>query len=114
MPAPAIAYLFLIASVLAEAVGFAALNAADPFRRFWPAIGMAGGFGLSMYFLTLTLQHMPLGVVYALSSGLGIVVTATVGLAVFGQRLDLAAIAGLALILAGVVIINAFSEFAVH
>lgn len=75
---------------------------------------MIAGFGGSFYFLTLTLKHLPLGITYALASGLGIVVVALAGIFVFGQRLDLAAVVGLALIIAGMVVINTLSDFAVH
>ena len=57
---------------------------------------------------------MPMGITYALASGLGIVVVALAGVLIFGQQLDLAAIIGLGLIMAGIVIINALSDFAVH
>ncbi|MEO1239006.1 MAG: SMR family transporter [Pseudomonadota bacterium] len=72
------------------------------------------GFGASFYFLTLALRVMPVGITYALASGLGIVVVALAGIVLFGQRLDLAAMVGLALIIAGMVVINAMSDFAVH
>lgn len=109
-----IAYLYLVASVLAEAVAYAALNTETPFRRLWPSLAIIGGFGVSFWFLTLTLEHLPLGIVYALASGLGIVLMAVVGIAAFGQTLDLAATVGLALIIAGIVVINALSDIALH
>ncbi|MEM8577850.1 MAG: SMR family transporter [Pseudomonadota bacterium] len=107
-------YLYLLASVLAEAIGFSALNTETPFRRLGPSLLIIGGFGGSFYFLTLTLNHIPLGVTYAMASGLGILVVALAGLLVFGQSLDWAGIIGLGLIAAGVVVINALSDFAVH
>ncbi|MEL6840782.1 MAG: multidrug efflux SMR transporter [Pseudomonadota bacterium] len=107
-------YLYLIASVIAEAIGYAALNASDQFTKLWPSLLVLAGLGGSFYFLTLALEHMPLGITYALASGLGIVVVAFAGVLIFGQRLDLAAIIGLSLIIAGIVIINALSDFAVH
>ncbi|MEM1314484.1 MAG: multidrug efflux SMR transporter [Pseudomonadota bacterium] len=109
-----VAYLYLIASVAAEAVGYAALNTDAPFRRLIPSLAVAGGFGLSFWFLTLTLKHIPLGITYALASGLGIVATVAVGLAVFGERPDLPALAGLALIIAGIAVINTMSSIALH
>ena len=107
-------HLYLVASVLAEALAFSQLNTASWYTRLWPSLLVIGGFGASFYFLTLTLHHMPLGVTYALASGLGIVAVAAAGLLFFGQRLDLAAGIGLALIAAGIVVINAFSDFAVR
>ncbi|WP_419914795.1 DMT family transporter [Hoeflea sp.] len=107
-------YLYLLASVIAEAVGYSALNASEQFTRLWPSLLVIVGLGGSFYFLTLALKYMPLGITYALASGLGIVVVALAGIFIFGQRLDLAAIVGLALIIAGMVVINALSDFAVH
>lgn len=107
-------YLYLLASVVAEAVGYSALNASAQFTRLWPSLLVIMGLGGSFYFLTLALKYMPLGITYALASGLGIIVVALAGIFVFGQRLDLAAVVGLSLIIAGMVVINALSDFAVH
>ncbi|MDA4847155.1 DMT family transporter [Hoeflea poritis] len=107
-------YLYLLASVIAEAIGYSALNASAQFTRLWPSVLVIVGLGGSFYFLTLALKYMPLGITYALASGLGIIVVALAGIFVFGQRLDLAAVVGLALIMAGMVVINALSDFAVH
>lgn len=107
-------YFYLVASVIAEAVGYSALNASAQFTRLWPSLLVIAGFVGSFYFLTLALKYMPLGITYALASGLGIVVVALAGIVIFGQRLDLAAVVGLSLIIAGMVVINALSDFAVH
>lgn len=107
-------YLYLVASVLAEAVGYSALNASAQFSKLWPSLLVIAGFFGSFYFLTLALQVMPLGITYALASGLGILVVALAGVVLFGQQLDLAAVIGLTLIIAGMVVINALSDFAVH
>ena len=111
MPTP---YVYLVASVITEAIGYSALNASAQFTRLWPSVLVIVGLGSSFYFLTLALKYMPLGITYAVASGLGVVFVAIAGVLVFGQRLDLAAIVGLALIIAGIVIINALSDFAVH
>ena len=107
-------YVYLIASVIAEAVGYSALNASAQFTKFWPSLLVIAGLGGSFYFLALALAHMPLGITYALAAGLGIIVVALAGILVFGQQLDLAAGVGLTLIVAGIVVINALSDFAVH
>ena len=107
-------YIYLIASVIAEAIGYSALNASAQFTKLWPSLLVIAGLGGSYYFLTLALEYMPMGITYALASGLGIVVVALAGVLIFGQQLDLAAIIGLGLIMAGIVIINALSDFAVH
>lgn len=107
-------YIYLFASVIAETVGYSALNASAQFTRFWPSLLVIAGFAGSFYFLTLTLKYMPLGITYALASGLGVIVVALAGIVIFGHRLDLAAVVGLALIITGMVVINALSDFAVH
>ena len=107
-------YIYLIASVIAEAIGYSALNASAQFTKLWPSLLVIAGLGGSFYFQTLALEYMPMGITYALASGLGIVVVALAGVLIFGQQLDLAAIIGLGLIMAGIVIINALSDFAVH
>jgi len=72
------------------------------------------GYAISFYFMALTLRFMPVGIVYALWSGLGIILIALIGYAVFGQKLDLPAIAGLGLIIAGIVVIQLFSNATAH
>lgn len=111
MPTP---YIYLVASVIAETIGYSALNASAQFTKLWPSLLVILGLGGSFYFLTLALKHMPMGITYAAASGLGVVFVAIAGVVVFGQKLDLAAIVGLGLIIAGIVIINAMSDFAVH
>lgn len=107
-------YVYLFASVIAEAIGYSALNASAQLSKLWPTLLVIAGFGGSFYFLTLALKTLPVGITYALASGLGIVVVALSGIVVFGQRLDLGAVLGLALILAGIVVINLFSDIALH
>lgn len=107
-------YVYLILSVVTEAAAYSALNASAQFTRLWPSLIVVAGFGASFYFLTLALKFMPLGITYALASGLGIIVVALAGIVLFGQHLDLAAAVGLGLIIAGIVVINALSDFAVH
>lgn len=107
-------YLYLIASVIAEAIGYSALNASAQFTKLWPSLLVIAGLGGSFYFLALALNYMPLGITYALASGLGIIAVALAGVFLFGQQLDLAAGIGLGLIVAGIVVINALSDFAVH
>ncbi|QBF30485.1 multidrug efflux SMR transporter [Thalassococcus sp. S3] len=111
MPTP---YVYLVASVIAEAIGYSALNASAQFSKLWPSLLVIAGLGSSFYFLTLALKYMPMGIAYAAASGLGVVFVAIAGVLVFGQKLDLAAIVGLGFIIAGIVIINALSDFAVH
>ncbi|RBW55931.1 multidrug efflux SMR transporter [Ruegeria sp. A3M17] len=108
------AYLILLLAVFAETIGTTALQASQQFSRFWPSVLVIVGYGIAFYLLGLTLKYMPVGIVYAIWSGLGIVLIAIIGFIVFGQRLDWPAVVGLAMILAGILIIHLFSSTAGH
>ncbi len=86
------AYLFLLLAVMAETIGTTALQASQQFTRFWPSVLVILGYGVAFYLLGLTLKSMPVGIVYAIWSGLGIVLIALIGFVVFGQKLDWPAI----------------------
>ncbi|WP_415402831.1 DMT family transporter [Tateyamaria sp. SN3-11] len=107
-------YIYLIVAVAAETIGTTALQASDQFTRLWPTVLVVFAYGFAFYFLGIALKHIPVGIAYALWSGLGIVLIAVIGFAVFGQVLDLAAILGLAMIIAGIVVIQMFSNTATH
>ncbi|WP_099866548.1 DMT family transporter [Pararhizobium haloflavum] len=107
-------YVYLIIAVVFEVVATSALKMSDGFTRLAPSLVTIGGYGLAFFFLSLTLRTMPVGVVYGLWSGTGIVLIALIGYFAFGQRLDLPAIIGLGLILAGVIIVNFFSRSVGH
>ncbi len=108
------AYLILLFAVVAETIGTSALQASQQFTRFWPSVLVVVGYGLAFYLMALTLKVMPVGIVYAIWSGLGIFLIAIIGFVVFGQRLDWPAIFGLSLILIGILVIHLFSETAAH
>ena len=103
------AWLTLILAVAAETVGTTALEASRQFTRPGPVAVVVVGYGLAFWLLSLTLRTMPVGIVYGLWSGLGVVLIALIGWLVFGQRLDGPAVLGLGLILAGVLVIHLFS-----
>ncbi|WP_324250248.1 DMT family transporter [Halocynthiibacter styelae] len=107
-------YIYLICAVIAETIGTASMQASQQFTKPLPSLVVVVSYAVSFYLLSLTLKFMPVGVVYALWSGLGIVLIALIGLAVFGQKLDLPAVIGLGLIIAGVLVINLFSHSATH
>ena len=107
-------YIFLICAILAETIGTTALQASQQFTRLGPSVIVVLAYGLSFFLLSLTLKHMPVGIVYAIWSGLGIVFIAAIGCALFGQRLDLPAVIGMAMILAGILVIHLFSTSALH
>ncbi len=107
-------YIYLIIAVVTETIGIAALQASGQFTRLWPSVLMIIAYGISFYFLSLTLKYMPVSIVYAIWSGLGIVFIACIGWLVLKQSLDFAAIAGMGLIIAGVIVINLFSSSTTH
>lgn len=107
-------YLYLIMAVGFEVIGTAALQASEQFTRPKPLIVTAIGYAAAFYCLSLVLRNMPVGVAYAIWSGLGVILITLVGLVWFGQKLDTPAIVGLALIIAGVAIINLFSKTVAH
>jgi small multidrug resistance pump len=107
-------HLYLITAIVFEVIGTAALQASEQFTRPKPLILTAIGYAVAFYFLSLVLRTMPVGIAYALWSGLGVVLITLVGPVWFGQRLDMAAIVGLALIIAGVAVINLLSKTVVH
>lgn len=107
-------YLVLILAVMAETIGTSALQASQQFTRFWPSALVVVAYGVSFALLSVALKYMPVGVAYAIWSGLGVVMIAMIGLVIFGQKLDLAALAGMGLILIGVLVIHLFSNAAPH
>ncbi|MGB4788436.1 MAG: SMR family transporter [Lentibacter algarum] len=107
-------YLYLAIAVAFETIGTSAMQASQQFTRLWPSVLVVVGYAISFYFMALTLRFMPVGIVYALWSGLGIILIALIGYAVFGQKLDLPAIAGLGLIIAVIVVIQLFSNATAH
>jgi small multidrug resistance pump len=107
-------YLYLITAIIFEVIGTAALQASEQFTRPRPLILTALGYMAAFYFLSLVLRTMPVGIAYAIWSGLGVVLITLVGLVWFGQRLDIPAILGLGLIIAGVTVINLFSKTVAH
>ena len=107
-------YIYLILAVLFETIGTTALQASQQFSRVGPTIVVIVAYALAFYLLGLTLKFMPVGVVYAIWSGLGIVFIACIGVIVFGQRLDLPAVIGLGLIIAGILVIHLLSNSTQH
>jgi small multidrug resistance pump len=107
-------YVYLVGAIVLEVFATSFLKASNGFTNLWPSLATIAGYAGSFYLLSLTLKVLPVGIVYALWSGAGIVLTAIVAWIVFKQRLDLAAISGMALILAGVIVINVFSKSSPH
>lgn len=107
-------WLFLAVAIVFETIGTTALKASEQFTRAAPSALVVVSYGLSFYLLALVLKTIPVGIAYAIWSGLGICLIAAIGYFVFGQRLDLPAMIGLSLIIAGILVINLFSKSALH
>ncbi len=107
-------WLILSAAIVFETIGTTALKASAQFTRPWPSAVVVLAYAASFYLLSMTLNVLPVGVVYAIWSGAGIVLIAGLAWVVFGQRLDLPAVLGMGLIVAGIVVINLFSKAGPH
>ena len=111
---PAMLYAVLVLAIIFEVLGTSAMQAAQHFTKLVPTLIMVVCYAIAFYFLSYTLRVIPVGIAYAIRSGLGIVLISLVGYFVFGQKLDLAAILGLGLIIGGVVVLNVFSKSTFH
>jgi small multidrug resistance pump len=109
-----ILYAMLVLAIVFEVLGTSAMQAAQHFTRLLPTLLMVVCYAVAFYFLSYTLKVIPVGIAYAIWSGLGIVLISLAGYLVFGQKLDFAAILGLGLIIAGVVVLNLFSKSTFH
>jgi small multidrug resistance pump len=107
-------YMWLAIAIVAEVIGTSALRASEGFSRLWPSLVVVAGYGVAFYCLSMTLKSMPVGIVYAIWSGVGIVLITLVAIVLYRQVPDLAAIAGLGLIVAGVAVLNLFSKMQAH
>ena len=108
------AWTYLGLAIVAEVIATSALKASAGFSRPGPSAVVVIGYGIAFYLLSLTLQTIPVGVTYAIWSGVGIVLITLVAWLVYGQSLDAAAIVGLSLIIAGVAVLNVFSKSIAH
>lgn len=105
-----IGYLYLGIAIVAEVIATSALKASEGFTRTGPSLIVAIGYGIAFYFLSLVLKTVPMGVAYAIWSGVGIVLIAAIGWLLMKQPLDLPALLGIGLIVAGVAVIQLFSK----
>ena len=108
------AYLALGIAIIAEVIATTALKSSDSFSRLVPSLISIAGYGVALYCLTVTMKGIPTGVTYAIWSGLGIVLISITSFFFHGQRIDLWGMVGMALIIAGVVVLNLFSQSAGH
>jgi small multidrug resistance pump len=103
-------YVYLAIAIIAEVSGTLALRACESFTKLIPSVIVVIGYALAFYFMSLTLKTIPVGVTYAIWSGAGIVLIAIFGFLIFDQRLDPPAIAGIMLIVAGIVLLTTVSK----
>ena len=107
-------YIILFFAIVTETIGTTALQASSQFNKFWPSVIVAVAYSASFYLMALALKVIPVGIAYAIWSGVGILMIAIIGFAVFGQKLDLPAILGMGLILVGILVIHLFSATSTH
>ena len=108
------AYLYLAIAIISEVIATSALKASEEFSRLVPGIIVIVGYSAAFYFMTLTLRTIPLGVTYAIWSGLGIVLVTIAGIFLYKQIPDTPAIIGMGLIVSGVIVIHLFSKSVAH
>ncbi len=107
-------YFYLISAIIGEVIATTALKASESFSKIGPSIIVVLGYGFAFYCLSLTLKVIPVGIAYAIWSGLGIVLISLLSFFLYKQRVDLPGIIGIALIIVGVAIINLFSKATAH
>lgn len=110
MNALAFSYLALAGAIVSEVFAMTMLQKSKEFSQLFPSLLMVSGFMLSFYLLSVAIKVIPIGLAYAISSGAGIVVLALVGVVLFRQHLDTAAMLGIGLIVSGIVVVNFFSD----
>ena len=107
-------WILLIIAIVSEVIATSALKSAEGFTRLWPSVVVVVGYGIAFYCLSEVVKSLPLGVTYAIWSGVGVALIALVGWLVFDQKLDAPALLGWGLIVSGVVVINVFSKTVSH
>lgn len=105
-----ISWVYLSIAIFAEIIATTALKSAAGFTRLWPSVITITGYGIAFYCLSLSLRYIPVGVAYAVWSGVGIVAISLIGIFAFKQHLDTAALIGIGLIITGVIVLNVFSK----
>ncbi len=107
-------YVYLMIAIVGEVIGTSFMKQSDGFTRLVPSLITAAGYAVAFYFLSLTLRVIPTGIAYAIWSAVGVVLIAAIAWIFQGQRLDAAALIGIAFIVTGVVIMNGFSTSLPH
>ena len=106
--------IYLAIAIVMEVIATSSMKALDGFNKPLPLILVVVGYSVSLFLLSLVVKTVPVGVAYAVWSGLGIVLITLVAFVLYGQKIDLAGLIGMGLIVAGVVVLNVFSKAAAH
>ncbi|EPC5389080.1 TPA: QacE family quaternary ammonium compound efflux SMR transporter [Serratia liquefaciens] len=107
-------FMYLTMAIVAEVIATTMLKASEGFTRLWPSLVVVVGYGVAFWGLSMVVKTMPLGIVYAIWSGMGIVLVSIAAVFVYQQKLDWPAVVGMGLIIAGVLVINLLSKTAAH
>ena len=107
-------YWYLTLAIVSEVIATLSLKSSEQFTRLWPSLLVVIGYLCAFYFLSLVLKTIPIGIAYAIWAGVGIALVAILSAIIYGQIPDIAAMIGMAFIVAGVVIINVFSKTTGH
>jgi small multidrug resistance pump len=107
-------WIYLFIAILAEVIATSTLKSTEGFTKVVPSIVVIIGYGIAFFFLSLTLKSIPVGIAYAIWSGVGIILVSTIGFFVFKQTLDFPALIGISFIIIGVIVINVFSKSLSH
>lgn len=107
-------FVLLTLAILAEVIATSFLKETEGFTKLWPSVVVSFGYALAFYFLSLTLKTIPVGIVYAIWSGAGIVLVSLIAYFFYDQKLDSAALIGIGFIVVGVIIVNVFSKSIEH
>lgn len=113
-PTVTLTYTSLMFAIVLEVIGTTFLQKSEQFTRLWPSIIVLISYFSAFYFLSISLRTIPVGIAYGIWSGVGIVLISCIGYFIFKQKLDLAAMIGLGLIIAGVIVVNIFSKTIMH
>jgi small multidrug resistance pump len=107
-------WLALSIAIVAEVIATTALKSTEGFTRLVPSLMVVAGYGTAFYFMTVSLRVFPVGIMYAIWAGVGIVLVALLGWVFYKQSLDWPAILGIVLIISGVIVIHVFSRVVAH
>jgi|SRR5436305_1321 len=107
-------WLFLATSIISEVIATSALKSSEGFTRLVPSFIVVAGYAAAFYFLSLTLKSIPVGIAYAVWSGLGIVLVTAIAWVLHGQKLDMWGFVGVGFIISGVAVLNLLSKASVH